>query len=367
LKELELQNTKVTSAGLKHLSSLKTLTDLNLCEDAISDDGLKHLSSLANLENLSLTDAKGVTGAGLKHLAGLTKLQRLRLNGTSVTDEGLAHLKTLRTLILVELTGTKVSDDAALELKRALPNALIEDAAGQDVSLKDKEAEPRRKVEDLIKVPPDFSMTAEKFVAEYKENRPAADQKYKGKVVQLTGTVRFFSENSYGPIVSLTAGKEAFGAVCFTANEEPWALAVPGQEVKLKGRMTPSGFGDEPLLMDCVLVDPAPTQAIGTTAEALAQEHATDPEAAAKKYHEKYLIVSGEIESKDVNGFGRVTIVLKGDGKTAISCLIDAVADPTARKLKVGQKLKMYGQYSGMGTGTDKAVKLNSCRPIKAR
>ena len=51
-----------------------------------------HLKGLTNLKELRL-NATQVTDAGLVHLKGLTKLEERYLSGTQVTDAGVAELK----------------------------------------------------------------------------------------------------------------------------------------------------------------------------------------------------------------------------------------------------------------------------------
>ena len=68
---------------------------MNLNGTRITDAGLVHLSGLTNLRDLWLTGTgvgltgTGVTDAGLVHLSGLKKLEVLDLDGTGVTDSGL--------------------------------------------------------------------------------------------------------------------------------------------------------------------------------------------------------------------------------------------------------------------------------------
>jgi hypothetical protein len=56
-----------------------------------------------------------VTDAGLVHLSGLTNLERLNLSGTNVTDAGLVHLKGLTQLSDLNLQGTTKVTHAACE------------------------------------------------------------------------------------------------------------------------------------------------------------------------------------------------------------------------------------------------------------
>ena len=82
---VDLQNTKVTDAGLKHLEGLTKLRDINLGGTKVTDAGLEHLKGLTNLQSLFLGRTK-VTDAALEHLRGLPQLRWLNLEGIKVTD-----------------------------------------------------------------------------------------------------------------------------------------------------------------------------------------------------------------------------------------------------------------------------------------
>lgn len=67
-----------------------------------------------------------MTDAGLKHLTGLTKLRRLDVNGTKVTDAGLVHLQGLSQLQELTLSGNKVTAQGVNKLQQALPKCKIQ-------------------------------------------------------------------------------------------------------------------------------------------------------------------------------------------------------------------------------------------------
>ncbi|MEC9349856.1 MAG: leucine-rich repeat domain-containing protein, partial [Planctomycetota bacterium] len=81
--------TQVTDADLADLGVLKKLVGLDLNWTKVTDAGLKHLKGLTNLTSLYLFFNTKVTDAGLEHLRGLTNLTALWLNDTKVTDAGL--------------------------------------------------------------------------------------------------------------------------------------------------------------------------------------------------------------------------------------------------------------------------------------
>ena len=89
---LNLKDTKITDAGLKHLANLKGLKKLHLERTAVTDDGLDNLAHLSDLEYLNLYDTK-VSDAGLDKLAGLKNLKQLYLWKSATTEEGADRLK----------------------------------------------------------------------------------------------------------------------------------------------------------------------------------------------------------------------------------------------------------------------------------
>jgi len=122
-----LSGAKVTDAGLKELSALKELKELDLhaCP-GVTDAGLKNLVGLKELKTLYVGGTK-VTDAGLKNLATLKGLQMLELDGTGVTDAGLKDLATLKDLRELRLADCKgVTDAGVAELQKALPDCKID-------------------------------------------------------------------------------------------------------------------------------------------------------------------------------------------------------------------------------------------------
>jgi len=125
LKELSLNRTKVTDAGLKDLAALKTLTSLELDRVGITDAGLKELTALDKLETLDLTGNE-IMGPGLKDLVALKELKRLNLQQTPITDAGLKNLEGLKTLKNLVVSNTKVTPAGVAELKKVLPMCNIQ-------------------------------------------------------------------------------------------------------------------------------------------------------------------------------------------------------------------------------------------------
>ncbi len=127
LRELELGDAQITSAGLKHLRGLHELTYLGLgWTKDVTDDGLLELVSLKNLEVLVLSGTK-VTDHGLAHLSRLPALKDVRLAALpGVTDAGLLRLKdckALKTIVVNKKTG--VTPDGIAAFKQQRPDCEI--------------------------------------------------------------------------------------------------------------------------------------------------------------------------------------------------------------------------------------------------
>ena len=90
--ELNLRDTKISSAGLVHLKGLAKLTRLHLERTNVGDEGIANLTKLITLEYLNLYGTK-ITDKSLDHLAGLKNLRQLYVWQTDVTDAGIAKFK----------------------------------------------------------------------------------------------------------------------------------------------------------------------------------------------------------------------------------------------------------------------------------
>lgn len=91
LELLQLPRTEISDEGLQYLSGM-TIRELNLGATAIGDSGLRHLKALPGIVSLNLAQTK-VTDDGLEYLKGLTSLKELRLTGTKTTGQGIANLQ----------------------------------------------------------------------------------------------------------------------------------------------------------------------------------------------------------------------------------------------------------------------------------
>ncbi len=86
-----------------------------------------------------------------------------------------------------------------------------------------------------------IEITASQLYSEYKANEIAADQKYKGKMLKVTGVVSSIGKDIFGsPYVVLTGGGEyeVWGVQCtFSSTYEPQlAKLTKGQQVTVTGK-----------------------------------------------------------------------------------------------------------------------------------
>jgi uncharacterized protein (DUF1697 family) len=115
---LNLGNTRVTDTGLRYLSGLTNLQNLNLSWNQVSD--LSPLNSFTNLQKLSLA---GTQVSNLNPLSSLISLKWLNLNETRVSD--LRPLSSLTNLKELHLWQTRVSNKSVEELKKKIPGLKI--------------------------------------------------------------------------------------------------------------------------------------------------------------------------------------------------------------------------------------------------
>jgi Leucine-rich repeat (LRR) protein len=144
LKELSLQHTEVSTIGLAHLKSVRSLERLDLGHTLLGDNALpivaalpnlralhmpstlvegKDLGALAALTNLRELDLDSVPLAdqAVPELAKLTGLEALIVRHTDITDPGMVHIAALRNLKRLDLTSLDITEKG-LESLASLTN-----------------------------------------------------------------------------------------------------------------------------------------------------------------------------------------------------------------------------------------------------
>lgn len=362
LKTLDLRGAGVTDAGLKHLAGMTALRKLNLMRNPIQGPGLHHLGGLSDLRRLHLDYCK-ITGPGLDRLEQLS-LDELSLDNNPLTDAAIAHLKPLTGVKSLTLSGTKVTDAGCLDLKRALSETTIYDYAGTEVTLENRApAGPTEPVPNLSNTRPAFSLTAQQYWTEFRDNRDAADDKYRGRVVELAGVVSNVGRDGGAqPYIWLKTPEPLDWVMCGPADPEPWASITPGQNVKVKGQQ-PDRRARSPALMYTVVVEKGPDPAVAITPAQLAKEFAADAQAAREKYRDKWVRTSGVVADRTFEG-GDATVHLKGDGDIRVTCLFAVTEHAAVKAMKPGQTVKFLGEYAIFEANE---VRLTTCLPITKR
>jgi hypothetical protein len=115
LRFLLLAQTKVTDAGLEHLSGFSGLKFISL-SSPITDKGIARLTPLKKLVGLDLTGTK-LTDKGLATLKAFPELQTLVVSNTKVTDAGAKTIASLKSLMQLDISETLISDKGVAKLK----------------------------------------------------------------------------------------------------------------------------------------------------------------------------------------------------------------------------------------------------------
>lgn len=117
IEGLELTDSRIAAVGLRHLTAMRSLRELNLSATCISDATLAHIAALKKLEVLWLVDTN-VTDNGLRYVGTLRSLIGLGLGETRITDAGMVHLGELTRLEYLDLQNNSIGDEALHFLAR---------------------------------------------------------------------------------------------------------------------------------------------------------------------------------------------------------------------------------------------------------
>lgn len=118
------------------------------------------------------------------------------------------------------------------------------------------QAEKREKERQEIREGPATKVTAAALYKEYDANALAADAKYKGKVLEVTGRIERVNAEGFTATVELKTDAEDETVDCMFALEQQHELVnlKPGQQVTIRGRGTGRVGSDSPTLESCILM-----------------------------------------------------------------------------------------------------------------
>ncbi len=117
---VEFELSDVSGESAETLSDLSNLERIDVSYSSFSDAGLRSLARLPKLRSLELGGTQ-ITDAGIKALRGKTTLQQLSLGlfrneGARITDAAIDDLCTLTGLHFLRLNATRVTDDGVKSL-----------------------------------------------------------------------------------------------------------------------------------------------------------------------------------------------------------------------------------------------------------
>ena len=214
---------------------------------------------------------------------------------------------------------------------------------------------------DRAKPTETMPLTAEAFGREINKSADDAARKFENVYVELTGVVRAVGSRDKEGFVTLDAGAESLGIVCYLGSEkEPWAKISRGQKIKLRGQWP--DIWVQPSLEACELVDIGVNPALELKAEALAEEFAKGKDAVRAKYQEKPLIVTGIVVHTAKNELGAVRLFLKGAGDIRVDCGFNALDQAEAAAQMIGATVRLTGEFSAFES--TEAPALRGCRVI---
>jgi hypothetical protein len=175
---------------------------------------------------------------------------------------------------------------------------------------------------------PELAVTAVAMAEEFVADPVAADAKYKGKLVEITG--QYGTELASRRVLYLAGAKQKDGKPCWV---RCWVVAevvksqrllqlAPGQKLKVVGRYNKMDQG-EIEIRDCTLTELEASNLKPVASTALAKEFEADQKATRKKYEKREVIVSGPILEFNKNDAGYGRLKLAGTDKIHVGALVD--------------------------------------------
>ena len=126
LSELDVNDCKgLTGKSISQLSSLKALTTLSLINCGLTDGTISYIGDILSLECLNL-QGNQFTGKGLKGLSGLKRLREINISSNShVKDLGMPYLSMLVSLRVIYASSYEVSEAGLSQLRELMKGTII--------------------------------------------------------------------------------------------------------------------------------------------------------------------------------------------------------------------------------------------------
>lgn len=115
--------TDLNDVGLRAVTSISTIENLNLQETEVTDEGLGLLEALPRLTQLRLKGNTQITNKCVPHLLKLTMLENLQIQETSIDQAGLYDLVPMKQLaeICIEVWNDNFTFDRLSQLSEKMP------------------------------------------------------------------------------------------------------------------------------------------------------------------------------------------------------------------------------------------------------
>lgn len=131
LKELHAGNSQFVIYGVVKLDKLKGLEVLDVSYAEMNDGLIEGFDECVNLKKLSMARSK-VTSLGMKMLSKMRKLEELNVSSCpGVNDSAVPFLRTHKSLKRLNVDGTGMTADGVKKLKDALPETAIRYAGSE--------------------------------------------------------------------------------------------------------------------------------------------------------------------------------------------------------------------------------------------
>lgn len=249
--------------------------------------------------------------------------------------------------------------------------------------------------------PTAISVTAEQFAKDYEANEVAADEKYKGNIVEVTGIIKEIGKDVFGNLyVSLENGQDLslLSVDCYFDDnfDQQMASLSKGRQITIRGRCDSgnsiwncnfmnqeSAAEQERQSVDPAVVrneeptgspvnsgeSAAPKSAavapIVVTAERLSTDYSANEVAADEKYKNKIVEVTGTIREIGKDIFtNRTYVAIQVDprlGFFSIECFIRDNLRQEAASLSKGSQITMRGRCKGKTAD----IKIENCEFVK--
>jgi hypothetical protein len=110
-----------------------------------------------------------------------------------------------------------------------------------------------KQADDLLKVKPDFTITAVALQKEFEENETAASAKYVNRIIEVSGTVESVKPGENNVLnVSLKTGSDLSSVICTFPRAADASKLNSGTQLTLRGEC--SGYLMDVLLNNCSVI-----------------------------------------------------------------------------------------------------------------